>query len=117
MRLQVARLVSPFIAEGGGAQAPRSVDSLVVKGSLPVQGFGGCAAGFAGAASTAKTTVPELRRASLYFLMFPVVFCKKSGFCNCVFLAKKKYSSVLVSAIVASEILNQTFPRLLHHLP
>jgi hypothetical protein len=91
MRLQVARLVSPFVAVGGGAQAPRSVDSLVAKGSLPVQGFGGCAAGFAGAASTAKTTVPELRRASLYFLMFLGLFCKKSGFCNCVFLAKKKH--------------------------
>jgi hypothetical protein len=65
MRLQVAGLVTPFVAAGGGAQAPRSVDSLVAKGSLPVQGFGGGAAGFAGVAFSAKTTTPELRRASL----------------------------------------------------
>jgi hypothetical protein len=65
IRLQVARLVAPFVAAGGGAQAPRGVDSLVAKGSLPVQGFGGCAAGFAGAAFSAKTTMPELRRVSL----------------------------------------------------
>ena len=58
-------MVSPFVTVGGGALAPRGVDSLVAKGSLPVQGHGGHAAGFAGAASSAKTTTPELRRASL----------------------------------------------------
>jgi hypothetical protein len=42
--LLFAKMVLPFVAQGGGAQVPRSVDFLVAKGSLPVQGFGGGAA-------------------------------------------------------------------------
>jgi hypothetical protein len=62
--LLFAKMVLPFVAQGGGAQVPRSVDFLVAKGSLPVQGFGGGAAGFAGATFCSKTTTSELRRAS-----------------------------------------------------
>ena len=58
-------MVLPFVAVDGGALAPRGVDSLVAKGSLPVQVHGGLAAGFAGVASSVKTTTPELRRVSL----------------------------------------------------
>jgi hypothetical protein len=63
--LMLAKMVLPFVVQGGGAQVPRSADFLVMKGSLPFQGFGGGAAGFAGAAFCSKTTMPELRRASL----------------------------------------------------
>jgi hypothetical protein len=45
--LMLAKMVLPFVVQGGGAQVPRSADFLVAKGILPIQGFGGGAAGFA----------------------------------------------------------------------
>jgi hypothetical protein len=79
MQLQSAWKVSLFVEQGGGAPAPRSVDSLAAWGSLPVQGFGGRAAGFAGAASFSETKAPKLRRAFLYCFMFSGLFCKIPG--------------------------------------
>ena len=63
--LQVARLVLLFFVQGGGASAPRGVAFPVAQGGLPVQGTGGLAAGFAGATSSSKTMLPELRKTSL----------------------------------------------------
>ena len=65
MQMRKARMVLSLVVVGGGATAPRGVDSLVAKGCLPVQGHGGRAAGFAGATFSSKTTAPKLRRASL----------------------------------------------------
>jgi hypothetical protein len=58
----VAKVVSPSVVRGGGAPAPRSVDSLSAMGGLPVQAYGGGAAGFAGVASRVMKTMPGLRK-------------------------------------------------------
>ena len=76
LQMQSAWKVSPFEEQGGGAPAPRSVDSLVAWGSLPVQVVGGRAAGFAGAASFSETKAPELRKGLFVILCFPGLFCK-----------------------------------------
>jgi hypothetical protein len=60
VRLQVTKLASPFAAQGGGAQAPRSVDFLLASGFLPVQAYGGEATGFAVVASCSAETTTGL---------------------------------------------------------
>jgi hypothetical protein len=66
VRVVLNKMAAASVAQGGGACAPRSVDFRVVKGILPVQAFGGVAAGFAGvAACSMRTTKPELRGVSL----------------------------------------------------
>jgi hypothetical protein len=79
MRFVVAKVASLSVEHGGGAMAPRSVDSPSAMGGLPVQAFGGCAAGFAGAASCKTKTMLGSGRTSLLFLCFPGFFCKKLG--------------------------------------
>jgi hypothetical protein len=63
--LQLTKMASPSGVQGGGAQVPRSVDFLDAKGILPVQAFGGDAAGFAGAAACSLETKPELGGTSM----------------------------------------------------
>jgi hypothetical protein len=55
-------VVSPSIARGGGAPAPRSVDFPSAMGGLPVQASGGGAVGFAGTASGAMRMTLQFRR-------------------------------------------------------
>jgi hypothetical protein len=79
MRYMAAKVVSPSVVLGGGVLAPRSVDSLSAMGGLPVQAFGGDAAGFAGVTSCAMKTMPGLRMVFLVFSLFSGLFCKNLG--------------------------------------
>ena len=64
-QMRKAEVVWLLFLQGGGVQAPRSVDFPVARGGLPVQSHGGSAAGFAGAAVCLKMTTPEFGRTSL----------------------------------------------------
>ena len=66
------------VVRGGGAFAPRNVDSLPT-GGLPVQAYGGGAADFAGVASRVMKTMPELERDLYVFSLFLGLFCMNLG--------------------------------------
>ena len=66
------------VVRGGGASAPRYVDSLPT-GGLPVQEYGGGAADFAGVTSRVMKTMPELKRDLSVISLFLGLFCKILG--------------------------------------